>query len=203
MKKNKLLIKNSFLKYCTKVLKKVIILSYIYLGEYTIILRKNSIFQAIFFFKNHSLCRFTTLSDICGVDFPTRNRRFEVIYHLLSLKYNSRLRIKIRVTEASIVKSIIEIFPSANWFEREAWDMFGIVFQGNPDIRRILTDYGFEGHPLRKDFPLSGFIESRYDDVLKRVVSEPVELSQKFRKFDLNSQWETFDSSLIGSRILI
>lgn len=191
-----LIIQKNFLKYILKVLKKTAILGYISTGEMTLIIRKKHILQTIFLIKTHSLCRFSTLSDICGVDYPTRKRRFEVVYHFLSLKFNSRIRLKTRVTEASIIRSIVSVFPGANWFEREAWDMFGIVFKGNPDIRRILTDYGFEGHPLRKDFPLSGFIETRYDETLKRVVSEPIELSQKYRCFNFKSQWAGVSNTL-------
>ena len=133
---------------------------------------------------------FTQLIDVCGVDYPQRAQRFDVVYHLLSLKQNLRLRVKIATDEETPVPSVIEVFPAANWFEREAWDMYGIFFSGHPDLRRILTDYGFDGHPLRKDFPLTGYVEMRYDNEQKRVVYEPVKLTQEFRSFDFQSPWE-------------
>jgi len=131
---------------------------------------------------------------VCGVDYPTRPNRFEVVYHLLSHRYNSRIRVKTYCDEVTPVPSITPLFPAANWFEREAYDMFGIYFSGHPDLRRILTDYGFEGYPLRKDFPLSGYVEVRYDEEKKRIVAEPLELAQQFRNFDYGSAW--YDTKL-------
>ena len=130
------------------------------------------------------------LIDICGVDWPARESRFDVVYHLLSPRLNQRVRVKLETDEATPVASVVEVFSAANWFEREAYDMYGILFSGHPDLRRILTDYGFQGHPLRKDFPLTGYVEVRYDDELKRVVYEPVELTQEFRSFDFEFPWE-------------
>jgi NADH-quinone oxidoreductase subunit C len=133
---------------------------------------------------------FRTLVDICGVDWPEREKRFDVVYHLLSLRNNRRVRIKIRVAEDEAVASAVGIYPCANWFEREVFDMYGVAFSDHPDLRRILTDYGFSGYPLRKDFPLTGYVELRYDDELKRVVYQPVQLVQEFRDFDFMSPWE-------------
>jgi NADH-quinone oxidoreductase subunit C len=130
------------------------------------------------------------LMDICGADYPERPERFEVIYHLLSLKHNARVRVKVLTDETSSVPSVVNVYSAAGWFERECWDLFGVAFSNNPDLRRILTDYGFEGHPLRKDFPLTGYVEVRYDDEQKRVVYEPVKLVQDFRNFDFLSPWE-------------
>ena len=127
------------------------------------------------------------LIDICGVDWPARENRFDVVYHLLSPRLNQRIRVKLKTDETTPVASVVGVFPAANWFEREAYDMYGILFSGHPDLRRILTDYGFQGHPLRKDFPLTGYVEVRYDDEQKRVVYEPVELTQEFRSFDFES----------------
>ncbi len=137
---------------------------------------------------------FRQLIDICGVDYPERRKRFEVVYHLLSLKKNQRIRVKVRLQEGQHVPSSCSIFPCANWWEREAWDLFGIPFSNHPDLRRLLTDYGFEGHPLRKDFPLTGYVEVRYDDEKKKVVNEPVNLPQAFRDFDFLSPWEGYGS---------
>lgn len=138
----------------------------------------------------HTNMQCKMLIDVTAVDYPSRAQRFEVVYNLLSVQYNMRLRIKASVDELTPVPSVSHLYPSANWFERETWDMFGICFLHHPDLRRILTDYGFEGHPLRKDFPLSGYVEFRYDDSKKRVISEPVELAQEFRYFDFASPWE-------------
>ena len=134
--------------------------------------------------------RFAQLVDLCAVDYPERPSRFEVVYHLLSVAHNRRVRVKVAVPEDTPVPSVVEVFPAAGWYEREVWDLFGIAFEGHPDLRRILTDYGFQGHPLRRDFPLSGKVEVRYDDGLKRVVYEPVHLPQAFREFDFESPWE-------------
>ncbi len=134
--------------------------------------------------------RFAQMVDLCAVDYPERPSRFEVVYHLLSVVHNRRVRVKVAVREDTPVPSVVEVFPAAGWYEREVWDLFGIAFDGHPDLRRILTDYGFQGHPLRRDFPLSGKVEVRYDDGLKRVVYEPVHLPQAFREFDFESPWE-------------
>ncbi|MEM7616134.1 MAG: NADH-quinone oxidoreductase subunit C, partial [Pseudomonadota bacterium] len=141
------------------------------------------------YLKGDGACQFTTLIDITAVDFPDRERRFEVVYHFLSMTQNQRIRVKVAVREDEIVPSISQIHPSANWFEREVFDMYGIMFSGHPDLRRLLTDYGFRGHPLRKDFPTTGYVEVRYDEVEKRVVYEPVELVQEYRQFDFMSPW--------------
>ncbi|MCY3674683.1 MAG: NADH-quinone oxidoreductase subunit C [Paracoccaceae bacterium] len=142
------------------------------------------------FLKKNSECQFTTLVDITAVDYPGREKRFDVVYHLLSMNLNQRIRVKVYLAEDEMVPTLVNLFPSANWFEREVFDMYGIPFAGHPDLRRILTDYGFKGHPLRKDFPLTGFNEVRYDEVQKKVVYEPVELVQEFRDFDFESPWE-------------
>jgi len=139
--------------------------------------------------KIHTNTQYTVLSSISGVDYPERSRRFEVSYDLLSVKFNSRIRVKTFVDEITPLESVVSVYPCATWWEREVWDMFGVFFDKNSEIKRILTDYGFEGHPLRKDFPLSGFVESRYDDSLKRVVCEPLENAQEFRSFDFSSGW--------------
>ena len=159
-------------------------------NEMTFTIFPQSVFGFFYFLKNHTATQFKMLVDITAVDYPSRANRFKVVYHLLSLQYNTRLRVKVPVNENIAIDSITSIYPTANWFERETWDMFGICFLNHPDLRRLLTDYGFEGHPLRKDFPLSGYIEFRYDDSKKRVVSEPIELSQDFRFFDFSSPWE-------------
>ncbi len=150
----------------------------------------NQILDVVDFIKNDEACEFRQITDIAGADFPDRQKRFEVIYHFLSFKHNSRLRIKIIIGEDESIPSITSIFPAANWFEREAFDMYGIQFKDHPDLRRILTDYGFEGYPLRKDFPLSGNVEIRYDEIDKKIIHEPVNLQQDFRSFDIQSPWE-------------
>jgi NADH-quinone oxidoreductase subunit C len=142
------------------------------------------------FLRDDANTLFKVLIDIAGVDWPERPNRFDVVYHLLSMGHNQRIRIKVEANDADPVPSVSGLFSAAGWFEREAWDMYGILFSGNPDLRRILTDYGFDGHPLRKDFPLTGHVEVRYDDEKKRVVYEPVSLTQDFRSFDFMSPWE-------------
>lgn len=143
------------------------------------------------FLRNDRECDFTTLIDICGVDYPDRGvERFEIVYQLLSTSQNNRVCVKIQVSEEDQVPSVVNVYSTAGWLEREVWDMYGVFFKGNPDLRRILTDYGFEGHPLRKDFPLTGYVEVRYDEELRRVVYEPVQLTQDFRCFDYLSPWE-------------
>ncbi|HET7716200.1 MAG TPA: NADH-quinone oxidoreductase subunit C, partial [Bauldia sp.] len=141
---------------------------------------------------------FVNIIDICGVDWPSREKRFDVVYHLLSPRQNARIRLKVMTDEATPVPSLTAVYPGADWFEREAYDFYGIRFTGHPDLRRILTDYGFEGYPLRKDFPLTGFVEVRYDDERKRVVYEPVRLAQQFRDFDFLSPWEGTEYTLPG-----
>jgi NADH-quinone oxidoreductase subunit C len=158
--------------------------------ELTVTARADQIIKILSFLRDDSGCQFKILIDLCGVDYPERAHRFDVVYHLLSLRHNQRIRIKVEADEETPIPSVIEVFTTAGWYEREAWDMYGILFAGNPDLRRILTDYGFEGHPLRKDFPLTGFVEVRYDDELKRVAYEPVTLTQEFRRFDFMSPWE-------------
>ena len=150
------------------------------------------------FLRDDPRCLFWNIIDVTAVDWPGRERRFDVVYHLLSPKHNVRVRVKVETDETTPVASIIEVFPGADWFEREAYDLYGVVFTGHPDMRRLLTDYGFEGHPLRKDFPLTGFVEVRYDDELKRVVYAPVRLAQEFRNFDFLSPWEGTDYVLPG-----
>jgi NADH-quinone oxidoreductase subunit C len=152
--------------------------------------RPADIVKAAKFLRDDSNCLFKMLIDIAGVDYPEREKRFDVVYHLLSLKKNQRVRIRAKLGEEEAISSVNAIWPAAQWFEREAYDMYGIFFSDNPDLRRILTDYGFEGHPFRKDFPLTGYIEVRYDESQKRVIYEPVELRQEFRSFDFLSPWE-------------
>jgi NADH-quinone oxidoreductase subunit C len=168
------------------------------LDELTIEVKRDAIPDVIAFLRDDERCRFGCLIDICGVDYPDREDRFDVVYHLLSPWLNHRIRVRTKTDEESPVPSIVPLFPVANWFEREAYDLYGILFDGHPDLRRILTDYGFQGHPLRKDFPLTGFVELRYDDQLKRVVYEPVKLMQEFRTFDFLSPWEGMDTAISG-----
>lgn len=159
-------------------------------GELTVTARASSIEKVLQFLRDDPECLFKQLTDIAGVDYPERIKRFDVVYHLLSYQQNARIRVKIETDEDAPVPSVNDLFPSANWFEREAWDLYGIYFSGHPDLRRLLTDYGFSGHPLRKDFPLTGFVEVRYSEEQKRVVYEPVKLAQDFRSFDFMSPWE-------------
>jgi NADH-quinone oxidoreductase subunit C len=159
-------------------------------GELTIVADAARIVDVAAFLAHDPHWQFVSFIDLCGVDYPSRAKRFDVVYHLLSPRRNLRIRIKVETDETTAVPSIVSVFPAANWFEREVYDLFGILFSGHPDLRRILTDYGFEGHPLRKDFPMTGFVEVRYDDLEKRVVYEPVQLTQEFRDFDFLSPWE-------------
>jgi NADH-quinone oxidoreductase subunit C len=159
-------------------------------GELTITAAVGEIVRVATFLRDDERCQFWSIVDITAVDWPERERRFDIVYHFLSPKQNRRVRVKLEVDEGTPVPSIIGIFPGANWFERETYDLYGVLFSGHPDMRRLLTDYGFEGHPLRKDFPLTGFVEVRYDDEQKRVVYEPVRLTQEFRSFDFLSPWE-------------
>ena len=172
--------------------------SEIHHGELCVRVDRGALPRVLSFLRDDPGCRFTVLCDICGVDFPDRALRFEVVYNLLSMSLNQRIRLKVATDENDPVPSVSEIYSSAGWWEREAWDLFGIYFAGNPDLRRILTDYGFEGHPLRKDFPLTGYVELRYDEEQKRVVYEPVRLQQEFRSFDFLSPWEGMDKVLPG-----
>ncbi len=167
-------------------------------GELTVTVAANEIVPFVRFLRDDPRLAFINLTDVCGVDWPQREKRFDVVYHFLSPRQNQRIRVKIATDEATPVPSITSIFPGADWFEREAYDFYGILFTGHPDLRRILTDYGFEGHPLRKDFPLTGYVEVRYDDEQKRVVYEPVKLAQEFRDFDFLSPWEGTDYVLPG-----
>ncbi|MGK9231330.1 NADH-quinone oxidoreductase subunit C [Inquilinus limosus] len=159
-------------------------------AELTLTVRRESIVRVLTHLRDASETLFEQLTDICGADYPSRPERLEVVYHLLSFKHNRRIRVKVTTDEDTPVPSAAGVFPAATWFEREAWDLYGIFFADNPDLRRILTDYGFEGHPLRKDFPLTGYVEVRYDTEQKRVVYEPVKLTQDFRTFDFLSPWE-------------
>lgn len=168
------------------------------LGELCLTIKRESILKVLKFLRDDVNCQFTTLLDVCGVDYPEEDERFEVVYNLLSMTHNLRIRLKLRTDEDTPVDSATSLFNAANWWEREAWDMFGIAFDDHPDLRRILTDYGFEGHPLRKDFPLTGYVELRYDDEQKRVVYEPVKLTQEFRTFDFLSPWEGVQRMLPG-----
>ncbi len=160
------------------------------LGELTVTVRRESIVRVLMELRDDTNCQLTQLVDICGVDYPERPERFEVVYHLLSIGQNHRLRVKVVTDAAHPVPSVVSVFSAAGWFERETWDLYGVLFSGHPDLRRILTDYGFEGHPLRKDFPLTGYVEVRYDEEQKRVIYEPVKLTQEFRTFDFLSPWE-------------
>ncbi len=159
-------------------------------GELNVEIAPAQLLPFVDFLKTDGSCRFSTLVDITAVDYPERPARFDVVYHFLSMYQNQRIRVKLAVREDEMVPSIVTVHPSANWFEREVFDMFGILFSGHPDLRRLLTDYGFRGHPLRKDFPTTGYTEVRYDEALKRVVYEPVKLVQEYRQFDFLSPWE-------------
>jgi len=159
-------------------------------GELTLKVESGRLIEVMRLLRDDVRCGFISIIDVCGVDWPARPRRFDVVYHLLSPRQNLRIRVKLEADETTPVPSITPLFPGADWFERETYDLYGVLFVGHPDLRRILTDYGFDGHPLRKDFPVTGFVEVRYDDELKRVVYEPVRLTQEFRSFDFLSPWE-------------
>ena len=167
-------------------------------GELTIVVGPEDILKVLTVLRDDPQTQFINLTDLCGVDYPAREKRFDVVYHLLSPRQNQRVRVKVRTAEDDPVPSVSGIFPAADWYEREAYDFYGILFTGHPDLRRILTDYGFEGHPMRKDFPLTGFVEVHYDEEKKQVVYEPVELRQEFRNFDFLSPWEGTDYVLPG-----
>lgn len=176
----------------------LIVSNEITVGELTLTTTANHVLELVSFLYEDEQCGFISIVDVCGVDYPQRAERFDVVYHFLSPRRNLRIRVKLSTVEDRPVPSITSIYPGANWFEREAWDLYGIMFTGHPDLRRILTDYGFDGHPLRKDFPVTGFVEVRYDDTAKRVIYEPVELKQEFRGFDFLSPWEGTDYVLPG-----
>jgi NADH-quinone oxidoreductase subunit C len=167
-------------------------------GELTVACEPGDLPALLAFLRDDPQCRFVCLIDICGVDYPARDRRFEIVYHLLSPYRNHRIRVKLSIAADTPVPSVVPIFPAANWFEREAFDLYGVLFSGHPDLRRILTDYGFSGHPMRKDFPLTGEVEVRWDEAAKRVVYEPVKLVQEYRQFDALSPWEGTDYVLPG-----
>ena len=167
-------------------------------GELTITVAPGDIVAAVKSLRDDERCRYFSIIDVTAVDWPSRERRFDIVYHLLSPSHNQRIRVKIEVGETTPVPSIIAVFPGADWFEREVYDLYGVLFTGHPDMRRLLTDYGFEGHPLRKDFPLTGFVEVRWDEEQKRVVYDPVRLAQEFRNFDFLSPWEGPDYLLPG-----
>ena len=167
-------------------------------GELVVTASARDIVKVMTFLRDDPRCAFVCFIDVTAVDWPQRERRFDVVYHLLSPTKNRRIRVKVETDETTPVPSIIDVFPGASWFERETYDLYGVLFTGHPDMRRLLTDYGFEGHPLRKDFPLTGFVEVRYDDEEKRVVYEPVRLAQEFRSFDFLSPWEGPDYPLPG-----
>ncbi len=167
-------------------------------GELIVTAKRESVVRVLGFLRDDPRCLFRLLADLCGVDYPDRAERFEVVYNLLSLKLNQRIRVKVATDEDQAVPSVIPVYSAAGWFEREAWDLFGIYFSDHPDLRRLLTDYGFEGHPLRKDFPLTGYVQVRYDEDQKRVVYEPVRLTQEFRSFDFLSPWEGMNHVLPG-----
>ncbi|KAJ3121895.1 hypothetical protein HK100_012193 [Physocladia obscura] len=175
----------------------------VYKDELTLYVAPAGVLPVMTFLRDHTACQFKQMVDVCGADYPTRANRFEVVYHLLSVRHNARIRVKTYANEVSAVPSVTPLFNGANWFEREAWDMYGIFFEGHPDLRRILTDYGFEGHPLRKDFPLTGYVELRYDDEKKRVVAEPIELAQSFRMFEYQSPWEQNGSGTPTPKVLL
>ena len=185
-------------KHVEPLLGSMILRQGIALGELTLVVAPSDIVRVLTALRDDGQCLFEVLIDICGVDYPERDKRFEVVYHLLSPRRNQRIRVKCEVDADTAVPSAVEVFPAANWFEREAYDMYGILFSGHPDLRRILTDYGFQGHPMRKDFPLTGYVEVRYDDAQKRVVYAPVKLTQEFRTFDFESPWEGVEYVLPG-----
>jgi NADH-quinone oxidoreductase subunit C len=167
-------------------------------GQLVVTVKRPAIVSVLTFLRDDPRCLFKLLSDLCGVDYPERPERFEIVYNLLSLRLNQRIRVKVTTDEENAVPSVTSVYSAAGWFERETWDLFGVYFADHPDLRRLLTDYGFEGHPLRKDFPLTGYVEVRYDEDQKRVVYEPVRLKQEFRSFDFLSPWEGMNEVLPG-----
>jgi NADH-quinone oxidoreductase subunit C len=189
---------NSLSAHITAAQPKAVLSSDVAFGELTLTVALEEVVGLIAFLTTDAACKFSSLVDITAVDYPERVARFDVVYHFLSMYTNARIRLKVAVSEEQMVPSIHTIHPSANWFEREVFDMFGILFSGHPDLRRLLTDYGFRGHPLRKDFPTTGYTEVRYDEVQKRVVYEPVSLVQEYRQFDFLSPWESAQYILPG-----
>lgn len=185
-------------EYIKGALKKQVREFSVYKGELCLLVERESIVKVMCFLHDDGSCQFKLLMDVCGVDYPQRVERFEVVYNLLSLRHNQRIRVKVMTDEVTPVPSVVDIFPTSGWFEREVWDMYGVFFSGNPDLRRILTDYGFDGHPQRKDFPLTGYVEMRYDPEKQRVVYEPVKLPQAYRSFDFMSPWEGTNTMLPG-----
>jgi NADH-quinone oxidoreductase subunit C len=185
-------------EYIAKANERAVMATNVRLGELMLDARPEGLIALLTFLRDDPRCLFKQLVDVCGVDWPDREKRFDVVYNLLSLKNNQRIRVKVATDESTPVPSAAPVFSSAGWFEREAYDLYGVWFADHPDLRRILTDYGFEGHPLRKDFPLTGFVEVRYDDEVKRVVYDPVRLAQEFRNFDFLSPWEGTDYVLPG-----
>nr|YP_006280855.1 NADH dehydrogenase subunit 9 [Cyanophora paradoxa]ADW79209.1 NADH dehydrogenase subunit 9 [Cyanophora paradoxa] len=179
-----------FSQLITKIIPRLIKDVFIINNELILIVENNNLNSTLFFLKYHTYTQYKVLCDITAVDFLDRIERFEVVYQFLSVSYASRLRIKVNLKETELINSISMLYPCANWYEREIWDLFGIFFMNHPDLRRILTDYGFEGHPLKKDFPLSGYLEVRYDDIVKQVICEPVDITQEFRNFNFSSPWE-------------
>jgi NADH-quinone oxidoreductase subunit C len=177
-------------EYIRNLLGKEVLRVEVAAGELTVAVERENVAKVLVHLRDDSNCCLNQLIDICGVDYPEREKRFDVVYHLLSLRQNHRVRVKVEVGEGVPVPSVAGVFSAAGWFERETWDLYGILFSEHPDLRRILTDYGFEGHPMRKDFPLTGYVEVRYDDAQKRVVYEPVKLTQEFRTFDFLSPWD-------------
>lgn len=179
-------------------LEEVVVDKSIAYDELTLTVATPAVPRVLTYLRDEPSLLFKELVDLCGVDYPERERRFDVVYHLLSLHHNQRIRVKVETDEATPVPSVVSVFPTAGWFEREAWDMYGILFSDHPDLRRLLTDYGFEGHPLRKDFPMTGYVEMRYDEEQKRVVYEPVKLRQDLRSWDFLSPWEGSGGYLPG-----
>ncbi len=184
--------------YVAEALPQEVLGTEIEFDELMVRVRRDAIVKVLTFLRADVNCRFQQLMDLCGVDYPEREKRFEVVYNMLSLTHNMRVRVKVETDEETPVPSVSGVFSAATWWEREAWDLFGIYFSDHPDLRRIMTDYGFDGHPLRKDFPLTGYVEVRYDDEQKRVVYEPVKLTQEFRTFDFLSPWEGVQGVLPG-----
>jgi NADH-quinone oxidoreductase subunit C len=189
---------NDLAEHVNAALPQDVLASEIHHGQLILTAKRESIVRVLTFLRDDPRCLFKLLSDLCGVDYPDRAERFDVVYNLLSLKHNQRIRVKVTTDEEHAVPSVTGVYRAAGWFEREAWDLFGIYFSDHPDLRRLLTDYGFEGHPLRKDFPLTGYVELRYDEDQKRVVYEPVRLKQEFRSFDFLSPWEGMNHVLPG-----
>ncbi len=189
---------HDLLRYLSEKLGNAIIETQMDGGEASVSIQRDQLEKVMQFLRDDSNCRFKILIDIAGVDYPGRAERFEVVYQLLSVKHNQRLRVRLTADEVTPVPSLHDIYPNAVWYEREAYDLYGVLFADNPDLRRILTDYGFDGHPMRKDFPLTGYVEVRYDPEQQRVIYEPVKLTQEFRNFDFLSPWEGTDYVLPG-----